>query len=120
MRAPVWRKSSSSWITGSGISAVRAERNPVQTALGADELKLDLRALARLDESIVRHIQADRRLGRIGALATAVTLAGGAIYGFAFGLWRAPEQALYSAIKLPLLLLAVVAASALINGVLAL
>jgi hypothetical protein len=93
----------------------------VQTAPGADEpLKLDLRALARLDESIVRHIQADRRLGRIGALATAVTLAGGAIYGFAFGLWRAPEQALYSAIKLPLLLLAVVAASALINGVLAL
>jgi hypothetical protein len=83
-------------------------------------LKLDLRALCRLDESIVIHIQANRQLGRIGAWAMAVTLVGGAIYGFAFGLWRAPEQALYSAIKLPLLLLAVVTASAVINGVLAL
>jgi hypothetical protein len=93
----------------------------VSTVPGADEpLKLDLRALARLDESIVKHIQAGRPLGRIAVWATAVTLAGGAMYGFAFGLWRAQEQALYSAIKLPLLLLAVVAASALINGVLAL
>jgi hypothetical protein len=93
----------------------------MSTAPVADApLKLNLPALARLDECIVEHIQSGRRLGRIGAWATGVTLAGGAIYGFAFGLWRAPEQALYSAIKLPLLLLAVVAASALINGVLAL
>jgi hypothetical protein len=93
----------------------------VETAVNADPPpKLDLRALARLDESIVSHIHANRGLGRIGAWAAAVTLLGGAIYGFAFGLWRAPEQALYSAIKLPLLLFAVVAASALINGVLAL
>jgi hypothetical protein len=84
------------------------------------ELKLDLPALGRLDDSIVSHVQDGRQLGRIGLRAAAVTLAGGAIYGFAFGLWRAPEQALYSAIKLPLLLLAVVAASAVINGVLAL
>lgn len=91
------------------------------SAQGLDvPLKLDLGALGRLDESIVSHVQANRRLGRIGAWALAVTLVGGAIYGFAFGLWRAPEQALYSAIKLPLLLLAVVAASAVINGVLAL
>lgn len=83
-------------------------------------LRLDLGALGRLDESIVAHVQASRHLGRIGAWAAAVTLAGGASYGFAFGLWRAPEQALYSAIKLPLLLLLVVAASAVINGVLAL
>jgi hypothetical protein len=83
-------------------------------------LTLDVAALVRLDESIVSHVQAGRRLGLIGARALVVTIAGGAIYGFAFGLWRAPEQALYSAIKLPLLLLAVVAASAVINGVLAL
>jgi len=83
-------------------------------------LRLDLRALCRLDDSIVDHIQTSRQLGRIGAWATAITVVGGAIYGFAFGLWRAPEQALYSAIKLPLLLLFVVAASAAINGVLAL
>ena len=83
-------------------------------------LKLDLRALARLDESIVGHVHACRGLGRIGAWAAAVTVIGAAAYGFAFGLWRAPEQALYSALKLPLLMLAVVAASALINGVLAL
>jgi hypothetical protein len=83
-------------------------------------LKLDLPALARLDDSIVSHVQQGRGLGSIGVRAAAVTLAGGALYGFAFGLWRAPEQALYSAIKLPLLLLAVVGASAAINGVLAL
>jgi hypothetical protein len=94
----------------------------VQTSANGLEtpLRLDLRALGRLDESIVNHVQAKRHLGRIGAWAAAVTIVGGAIYGFAFGLWRAPEQALYSAIKLPLLLLAVVAASAVINGVLAL
>jgi hypothetical protein len=83
-------------------------------------LKLDLGALGRLDESIVSHVQANRRLWHIGVWATAVTVIGGAIYGFSFGLWRAPEQAIYSAIKLPLLLLAVVAASAVINGVFAL
>jgi hypothetical protein len=93
----------------------------VEIAVSADPpLKLGIRALARLDESIVNHVQANRALGRIGLWAAAVTLLGGAIYGFAFGLWRAPEQALYSAIKLPLCLFAVVAASASINGVLAL
>ena len=46
-------------------------------------------------------------------------LAGALLYGFAFGLWRAPLQALYSAVKMPVLFFATVVASALLNTMLA-
>ena len=44
---------------------------------------------------------------------------GGAIYGGSLGLWRAPLQGLYVAIKFPLLLMLTATGSALINGMLA-
>jgi hypothetical protein len=52
-----------------------------------------------------------------GSIATLVV--GASAYGFAFGLWRAVRQALISAVKMPLLFLCVILASALINTMLA-
>lgn len=56
---------------------------------------------------------------RVLASAAGLTVAGAALYGFAFGLWRAPVQGLMSAVKLPLLFMAVVATSVLLNTLLA-
>lgn len=53
----------------------------------------------------------------LGSIVTLVT--GTLVYGFAFGLWRAPEQGFYSAAKMPLLFLAVVATTTVINTMLA-
>lgn len=48
-----------------------------------------------------------------------VTLVGAGLYGAVIGWWRAPLQALYAGIKLPLLLLLTAVGNALINGMLA-
>jgi hypothetical protein len=47
------------------------------------------------------------------------TLVGSSIYGSTIGIWRAPLQAAYVAIKFPLLILLVSTGNALINGMLA-
>ena len=47
------------------------------------------------------------------------TLIGSSIYGSTIGIWRAPLQAAYVAIKFPLLILLVTTGNALINGMLA-
>ena len=53
-------------------------------------------------------------------LSCAVALsAGAACYGVAFGIWRSPQQALYSAVKMPTLLLSVTGISMVINMMLA-
>jgi hypothetical protein len=44
---------------------------------------------------------------------------GCALYGGAVGIWRSPEQAVYTAIKLPLLIFLTCGANALLNGLLA-
>jgi hypothetical protein len=44
---------------------------------------------------------------------------GTGLYGFTVGLWRAPLQGLYTALKLPLLLLSTMAGTGLVNGMLA-
>lgn len=46
-------------------------------------------------------------------------LVGGALYGFTLGIWRAPLQGIFVAIKFPLLLMLTALGSALINGMLA-
>lgn len=56
---------------------------------------------------------------RVLIRACVITTLATSLYGFTFGLWRSPLQGLYSAIKLPLLFFAVVAASTLANTVLA-
>lgn len=53
-----------------------------------------------------------------GLRCLGMLLAGTALYGFAFGLWRSPLQAAYSAIKMPLLFLSIVAASGTANAML--
>lgn len=53
------------------------------------------------------------------ALWLAVTIGGSAAFGAAMGWWRAPEQALYTATKLPLVLLFTALGNALLNAMLA-
>src|SRR5689334_1487041 len=52
-------------------------------------------------------------------LCLLVALAGAGLYGATVGLWRAPLQALYTAIKFPLLILLTATGNALLNGLLA-
>jgi hypothetical protein len=55
-----------------------------------------------------------------GLAGPAVALAlGAALYGAAFGLWRSPFQSLCSAVKMPLLLVAVVLTTTVVNTMLA-
>jgi len=53
------------------------------------------------------------------AFCLSVILVGAGLYGAAMGWWRAPMQALYVAIKFPLILLLVTLGNALINAMLA-
>lgn len=56
--------------------------------------------------------------GRI-ALYVAVIIAGTGCYGAAMGYWRAPEQALFVAIKFPLIILLTTLGNGLLNGMIA-
>jgi hypothetical protein len=49
----------------------------------------------------------------------ALILAGSGIYGFTLGIWRAPLQSLYTAIKFPMLIFLTCAGNAVVNGMLA-
>lgn len=75
--------------------------------------------LCRMDRSLVEQITRGEGLRPIMAVAVAVIIVGGGLYGYTFGMWRSATQGVYSATKLPLLLLAVVACTILINGLLA-
>jgi hypothetical protein len=76
-------------------------------------------ALCRIERPLVETLAANRGLGGVIASASFAVLAGSAAYGAVFGLWRSPLQAGLSAVKLPLLIFSVTAASGLINGMLA-
>lgn len=76
-------------------------------------------ALCRMDAELLRRIARGERLGAVAISALAAIATGGASYGAAFGIWRAPEQALFAAIKLPALLIAVVLTTVIINAMLA-
>ncbi|MFO0685817.1 MAG: hypothetical protein U0234_27410 [Sandaracinus sp.] len=81
--------------------------------------RVTARALLALDEEFVGRIRRGERLGEIARGALVAILLGGAAYGTAFGLWRGPEQALVSALKLPFVLLGVAALTAASSAVLA-
>ena len=68
---------------------------------------------------LVTRIARGEDLASVALSAIATLLGGAAIYGVAFGLWRAPIMALFSAIKLPLLFVATVLASVVLSVVLA-
>lgn len=57
--------------------------------------------------------------GRQALRQICVIVAGAGLFGAAMGSWRAPEQAVWSAVKLPLIILATAAGNAVINGMLA-
>ena len=52
-------------------------------------------------------------------LYAAIIVGGAGLYGAAVGFWRAPLQAFYTAVKLPLILLLTTLGNALLNGMLA-
>ncbi|MEO7723869.1 MAG: hypothetical protein ABIU29_04155 [Chthoniobacterales bacterium] len=52
-------------------------------------------------------------------LCLLIILLGSGLYGFTVGLWRAPLQSLYTAIKFPLLIFLTCGGNALLNGMLA-
>jgi hypothetical protein len=56
---------------------------------------------------------------RRAALHLAVILLGAGMYGAAMGSWRAPQQALFVAVKLPLIILLTTAGNVLLNAMLA-
>jgi len=52
-------------------------------------------------------------------LCILIAFLGAGLYGFTVGLWRAPLQAIYTALKFPLLIALTCAGNALLNGILA-
>lgn len=75
-------------------------------------------ALCRLDAMWVDRIERREGLGELALRALVLIALGGAAYGFVFGLWRGQEQAVYAAIKLPLLFVLVAAIAAIASSML--
>ena len=69
---------------------------------------LDPAPLCRLDAEVRDALRADRADWPLGAACSVQIVAGMALFGAAFGIWRSPLQALYGAIKMPVMLHAVV------------
>jgi len=77
-----------------------------------------LKALLRGDaEGIARWLEEPSPL--VLARYCITVALGSALYGFTVGIWRAPLQALYTAIKFPLLIFLTCAGNAVVNGMLA-
>jgi hypothetical protein len=77
-----------------------------------------LKALLRGDaERLVTWLAAPDMPTLLGYLT--VILLGSGLYGFTLGIWRAPLQSLYTAIKFPLLIFLTCAGNAVLNGMLA-
>jgi hypothetical protein len=68
-------------------------------------------------EETVRFLEG-RGWKHLGACLVTIVIGSG-FYGATVGLWRSPEQALYTAIKIPALILLTCAGNALLNGMLA-
>jgi hypothetical protein len=77
-----------------------------------------LRDLCRGDHKVIAGWLEERGSAWI-LVCCAVIFCGSALYGASVGLWRAPEQALYTALKMPLLIFLTAGANALLNGLLA-
>ena len=78
--------------------------------------------LCRMDGALIDLLREDQGTEPLSVGFSLLIVAGMAVFGAAFGLWRAPRQALYGAIKMPLMLHAVVwlsvAANAMLNWLL--
>ena len=78
----------------------------------------DLKALLRGEtEQIIARLRTPTSRLFVGYCA--IILIGSALYGSTLGVWRAPLQAFYTAIKFPLLIFLTCAANGVVNGMLA-
>ena len=77
-------------------------------------------ALCRLDEAIIRAVESGAKQGAVLWSCFLFIFIGSACYGAAFGCWRSGTQAVYSAIKFPVLIVAITLVTAVINTMLAL
>ncbi len=75
--------------------------------------------ICRQDEALISSLDEPRAHSRTLFGAATVVIAGSAIYGVSFGCWRSPEQAIIAAIKMPMLMVAVIVTAGLINALLA-
>jgi hypothetical protein len=78
----------------------------------------DLKALLRGDAELIASRLKAPAISSFG-LGCGIILVGSALYGATVGIWRAPLQSLYTAIKFPSLIFLTSAGNALINGMLA-
>jgi len=75
--------------------------------------------ICRLDNWVLERARGgDQSASLVRILAWTIVIGSGS-YGAVFGMWRGPEQALYSALKMPVLMFSVALVSALINSMLA-
>jgi hypothetical protein len=81
-------------------------------------LGLDLGALLRGEAGVLVTWIESRTRGRIRQQMLTITLGAG-VFGAAMGYWRDPLQAVYAAVKLPLIVLLTAAGNALLNAMLA-
>ncbi|MDA0991063.1 MAG: hypothetical protein O3A51_09965 [Verrucomicrobia bacterium] len=78
------------------------------------------RHLSRLCRGKPEELADDLRPGNhTPAIYLGIIIGGAGVYGATMGLWRAPIQGLFTAIKFPLLMLLTTAGNALLNGMLA-
>src|SRR5947209_2979533 len=78
----------------------------------------DLKALLRGDVELIAGAL-KTSTGRSFAGYCSIILIGSALYGSTLGIWRAPLQASYTAIKFPSLIFLTCAGNAVLNGMLA-
>jgi hypothetical protein len=76
-------------------------------------------SFCRLDEPLLERIRTGRDARLVVLSAVRAIVIGAGAYGVAFGIWRAPEQAAFSAVKLPALMLGVCLGTVAISAMLA-
>jgi hypothetical protein len=76
-------------------------------------------ALCRMDDDLIDVIRSEEGIGTLAWSAGVSALLGSACYGLVFGIWRSPLQAMYSAVKMPILIFSVIVVSILVNTMLA-
>jgi|ERR1051325_5141449 hypothetical protein len=93
---------------------MHAATNDFVPGLTADSADLFLRADATL---LYRWVLGQRT--RLIWLCVGLIIVGSGVYGATIGIWREPLQALYTGLKLPLVILLTTAGNGLLNGMLA-
>jgi len=86
--------------------------------LSRNDIPVRMHALLRGDALAIERWLDERDMRLLWFCSTVIVLACGT-YGATFGLWRAPLQAAYSAIKFPLVIFLTSAGNAALNGMLA-